>query len=332
VPNGSQPPHPRGAFPETMSAAITPNRRDVLRVGAAALGLGAIRLRMPATAGAQDAASPTADICLLTPEQTEGPYYLPLELVRADISEDKPGIPLQLRIAVADVNACTMLEDAAVDIWHCDAQGFYSGVTGEPGAGASQEAGAGAEAGTFLRGIQLTNADGVAEFQTIYPGWYSGRTVHIHMKVHVGGTADVLDLPTPAAETGTYEGGHVSHTGQLYFDDAISDEVYAGAEAYAGRDDAQRLRNDQDGILGDHADEPGFIMTLTPLVEGSITDGFLGEITIGVDPAATPEPAGFGGGGPGEGGPPPGGGQGSPPPDGPAPDGGASPEATTGNS
>jgi protocatechuate 3,4-dioxygenase beta subunit len=309
-----------------MRAAIVHNRRDVLKVGAAALGMGAVRLRMPATAGAQDAASPTADVCLLTPEQTEGPYYLPLELLRADITEDKPGIPLQLRIAVADVNACTMLEDAAVDIWHCDAQGFYSGVTGEPGAGASQEAGAGAEAGTFLRGIQLTNADGIAEFETIYPGWYSGRTVHIHMKVHIGGTADVLDLSTPTADSGTYGGGHVSHTGQLYFDDATSDEIYATAEAYAGRDDAQRLRNDQDGILGDHADEPGFILTLTPLVEGSMADGLLGEITIGVDPTATPEPAGFGGG------PPPDGRPGGPPPDGPPPpDGAPPPEAPAEN-
>ena len=288
--------------------------------------MGSVRLRLPATAGAQDAASPTTDLCLLTPEQTEGPYYLPLELVRAEITEDKPGIPLRLRVAVADVNACTMLEDAAVDIWHCDAQGYYSGVTGEPGAGASQEAGAGAEAGTFLRGIQLTNTDGIAEFQTIYPGWYSGRTVHIHMKVHIGGTADVLEPPTPATDTGMYEGGHVSHTGQLYFDDAISDEVYAAGGAYAGRADARRLRNDQDGILGEHADEPGFILTLTPLVDGSIADGFLGEITIGVDPTATPEPAGFGGG------PPPDGGPGGPPPDGSPPDGGASPEAAAGNS
>ena len=92
----------------------------------------------------------------------------------------------------------------------------------------------------------------------------------------------MLKLATPAAaDAGTYEGGHVSHTGQLYFDDAINDEVFETAEAYAGRDNTQRLRNDQDGILNGYADEPGFIMALTPLGEDALVDGFLGEITIG---------------------------------------------------
>src|SRR5215207_2043555 len=305
-------------------------RRTVLKVRAAALTLGAVQLRFPAAVRGQEAASPTSEICVLTPEQTEGPFYLPLELIRQDITEGKPGLPLRLRIAVADINACALLPDAAVDIWHCDAQGYYSGVDANPGGNANQsaEAGAGSEAGTFLRGIQLTNADGIAEFQTIYPGWYAGRTVHIHMMVHVGGTPEILELATPAGpDAGTYEGGHVSHTGQLYFDDTTSDEVFAAAEAYGGRDNARRLRNDQDGILGEHADEPGFILTLTPLGEDALVDGFLGEITIGVDPTATPEPAGFGGGPPpGEGGPLPGG-PGSPPPNDPPPDDGApSPE------
>jgi protocatechuate 3,4-dioxygenase beta subunit len=291
------------------------NRRTVLKTGAAALTLGTARLRFPAAAGGQEAASPTSEICVLTPEQTEGPFYLPLELVRADITEGKPGLPLRLRIAVADINTCSMLPDAAVDIWHCDAQGYYSGVDASPGGNAdpNAEAGAGSEAGTFLRGIQVTNSDGIAEFQTIYPGWYSGRTVHIHTKVHVGGTPEVLDLATPAGpNAGTYEGRHISHTGQIYFEDATSDEVYDAAEAYAGRDNTQRLRNDQDGILGEHDGEPGFIVALSPLGEDVLIDGFLGEITIGVDPTATPEPAGFGGGPPpGQDGPPP---DGSPPP------------------
>jgi protocatechuate 3,4-dioxygenase beta subunit len=309
----------------------TSNRRSVLKVGAASIALSAMHLRFPMLAQGQEAASPTTDVCVLTPEQTEGPFYLPLELIRQDITEGKPGLPLRLRIAVADINACTVVPDAAVDIWHCDAQGYYSGVDANPGGNASQsaEAGAGSEAGTFLRGIQLTNADGIAEFQTIYPGWYAGRTVHIHMKVHVGGTPEILELATPAApDDGTYEGGHVSHTGQIYFEDTTSDEVYDAVEAYAGRDNAQRLRNEQDGILGEHADEPGFIVSLSPLGEDVLIDGFLGEITIGVDPTATPEPAGFGGGPPpGEGGPPPGG-PGGPPPNEPPPNTAPPPEQT----
>lgn len=286
--------------------ATAASRRGLLKGGAAALALGAIRLRYPAAAGAQEAASPVTDVCVLTPELTEGPYYLPLDLVRDDITEGKPGLPLRLQVLVADLaNGCVPLPDAAVDIWHCDAQGYYSGVEGNPGGGANEDAGVGAETGTFLRGIQLTGADGLTEFTTIYPGWYSGRTVHIHMKVHVGGAED-------ADDTATYEGGHVAHTGQIFFDDAVSDEVYTAHGDYAGRDNAQRLRNDQDNILGDHADEPGFMVTLSPLVAGDPTAGFLGTITIGVDPNSTPEPEGFGGG-------PPGG----PPPDGAPPDGSA---------
>ena len=115
-------------------------RRTVLKAGAAALTFGAVQLRFPAAARGQEAASPTTEICVLTPEQTEGPFYLPLELVREDITEGKPGLPLRLRIAVADINACSMLADAAVDIWHCDAQGYYSGVDANPGGNASQSA------------------------------------------------------------------------------------------------------------------------------------------------------------------------------------------------
>lgn len=304
-------------------------RRGVLKAGAA-VGLGAVGLggggRWLLPAAAQEAATATAaDICVLTPEQTEGPFYLPLELIRRDITEGKPGVPLQLRINVVDTtNGCAPLADAAVDLWHCDAQGYYSGVAANPGGNANPEAGAGSESGTFLRGIQPTDGDGVAGFATIYPGWYSGRTVHIHMKVHVGGTSDVLDVATPAAtDAGTYQGGQVAHTGQIYFDDATSDEIFATAEAYAGRDNSQRVRNDQDGILGDYADEPGFILALTPLTEGASVDGLLGTITVGVDPSATPAPVGFGGGPP-PGAPPPGNAGGPPPgaPDGTAPAGG----------
>ena len=214
---------------------------------------------------------------------------------------------------MADSQACTPLTNAAVDIWHCDAQGFYSGVAARPGGGASDTPAV--DSGTFLRGIQLTGDDGVAEFTTIYPGWYTGRTVHIHMKVHIDGNVE---------DAATYDGGHVSHTGQLFFDDAVSDEVYGTAEAYAGREDSQRTRNDQDNILGDHLDEPGFLVSLTPLDENDPSQGFLGVITIGVDPSVTAQEVGFGGGPPPDGGAP---GEGGPPPGGTPPDG--APPATT---
>jgi protocatechuate 3,4-dioxygenase beta subunit len=131
--------------------------------------------------------------CVLAPEQTEGPFYVPREKVRRDIRERRPGTPLILHATILDASACTPIRGAAVDVWHCDAGGVYSSF----GAGSAKN---------FLRGVQRTNAKGLATFVTIYPGWYPGRAVHIHVKVHVG--------------------GNVVHTGQLYFPDKVTDAVY----------------------------------------------------------------------------------------------------------
>src|SRR5919108_869467 len=135
--------------------------------------------------------------CVLTPEQTEGPYYIPKEKLRRNITEGRPGTPLTLRLQVVSASPCKPIKGAAVDVWHADAAGIYSGF------------GAGAGNRTFMRGIQRTNAKGLATFRTVYPGWYPGRTVHIHVKVHVG--------------------GNELHTGQLYFPDRVTDTVYRKA-------------------------------------------------------------------------------------------------------
>lgn len=285
------------------------NRRVVLAssAGAAAAGLAATRLGVRAqTAEDPLDAVEIAPVCMLVAEMTEGPYYLEGDLVRRDITEGKPGIPLLLKINVQDATACTPLVNAAVDIWHCDAQGYYSGVaSNNPGPDADAETVSEVATQVFLRGVQMTDQEGNAEFATIYPGWYTGRTVHIHMKVYVGGEADE-----------EYIGGNTAHVGQLFFDDLLSDQIYETAEAYGGRDNSQRTRNDDDNILGDHADEPGFMLTLTPIVDGSIDDGFIGTISLGVDPAAISSEEGGGGspsGGDGQRGGGPGGGQGDPP-------------------
>jgi len=132
--------------------------------------------------------------CVLAPEQTEGPYHLDDHRIRRNITEGRPGVPLTARLTVVDVSTCRAIRGAAVDIWHCDAGGVYSGTTSST------------EEDRFLRGIQRTDAKGLAVFRTIYPGWYTGRTVHIHAMVHIG--------------------GNVVHTGQLYFPDALTDTVY----------------------------------------------------------------------------------------------------------
>jgi protocatechuate 3,4-dioxygenase beta subunit len=173
-------------------------RRDSLvRLGglAAAAGAGGWLLTEQAEASNGPAAVAKGLVtCVLTPELTEGPYYVSGEKVRHDITEGKPGTPLLLSLAVLDASTCRPVRNAAVDVWHCDADGEYSGaVAGNAGT-------------NFLRGVQRTNAKGVATFKTIYPGWYRGRAVHVHVKVHVGGS--------------------VVHTGQLFFPAAISSAVY----------------------------------------------------------------------------------------------------------
>jgi protocatechuate 3,4-dioxygenase beta subunit len=184
-------------------------RRDsLIRLGGfavTALGLGG--LEAPRT----DAATVS---CILTPEQTEGPYYIAGEKLRRNITEGRPGAPLVLRTFVVDASTCRPIRGAAVDIWHADASGIYSGF------------GAGASSRTFMRGIQRTNAKGLAQFRTVYPGWYQGRTVHIHVKVHVS--------------------GNVVHTGQLYFADSMTDAVYRRAP-YSARG-SRDVRNASDSI------------------------------------------------------------------------------------
>ena len=173
-------------------------RASLLRLGgfAAALAGGAAWEGVRSESGPAAVASGLVS-CVLTPELTEGPYYIDGEKLRRNITEGKAGTPLTLRTTVLNASTCKPIRNAAVDIWHSDALGVYSGF------------GAGASSHTFLRGIQKTNAAGLATFQTIYPGWYPGRAVHIHVKVHVG--------------------GNVVHTGQFFFPDATTDQAYKQA-------------------------------------------------------------------------------------------------------
>jgi protocatechuate 3,4-dioxygenase beta subunit len=181
--------------------------------------------------------------CVLTPELTEGPFYLDLNKVRADITEGRDGAPLALTIRVVDATTCAAIKDAAVDIWHCDAGGVYSGFDQSPGT-------------EFLRGTQLTAADGGATFQTIYPGWYQGRAVHIHMKVH--------------------NGGSVVHTGQLFFDDAQTAAVYTRSP-YSAKG-APDTPNANDSIYS----EAGAAAIADVKAKG---DGYTATITVGVQPS-----------------------------------------------
>jgi protocatechuate 3,4-dioxygenase beta subunit len=176
---------------------------------------------------------------------TEGPYYLAGEKNRRNITEGKPGAPLRLRLSVVDASTCKPLKGAAVEVWHADAGGVYSGF------------GAGAGSRTFMRGVQKTDASGLAIFDTVYPGWYQGRTVHIHVKVHVG--------------------GNVVHTGQLFFQDTLTDAVYKRSpyNQRPGRDP----RNSGDSIFVNG----GSRSMLTVAANGS--SDYVGRITMGVHAA-----------------------------------------------
>jgi protocatechuate 3,4-dioxygenase beta subunit len=177
--------------------------------------------------------------CVLTPELTEGPYYIAGEHVRRNITDGYPGTALALHLTVLDASSCKPIKGAAVDVWHADAAGDYSGLNGS--------------STTFMRGIQRTNANGLAVFHTVYPGWYTGRTVHIHVKVHVGGS--------------------VVHTGQLFFNDSLTDRVYKRSP-YNTRG-SRDTRNAQDSIYR-NGGKKGL---LSVHKHGS---GYVGAIAMGV--------------------------------------------------
>ncbi len=216
-----------------------------------------------ATSGDITALLDGAGSCQVVPELTEGPYYIDADAdaVRGDIREDREGTPLTLAIRVRDFPGCTPLADAVVDIWHCDATGNYSGFEssstgggggrgGPPGGGGPGDGNAATDTKRYLRGSQVTGSDGVAKFVTIYPGFYRGRTVHVHVKMHAGNGRVV--------------------TSQLFFDEAVTRTVYTGG-LYAGQGD-QDTSNADDGIFAE-------ANLLTPVKSG---DGYLAAINLDV--------------------------------------------------
>lgn len=225
--------------------AIT-RRGSLVKLGglvAAALGAGGLAKAAESDAAGEGPAGVASGLvtCVLTPEQMEGPYYIEGEKVRRNITDGRPGTPLTLRLKVVNASTCKAIRGAIVDIWHADALGLYSGF------------GAGAGSRTFMRGRQRTNAQGIAVFQTVYPGWYQGRTVHIHVKVHLG--------------------GNVVHTGQLYFPDAVTDAVYRRAP-YTRRP-GRSTRNSSDSIFRNGGAKAQLKVRKTAA-------GYTGAITMGV--------------------------------------------------
>lgn len=197
--------------------------------------------------------------CVVVPELTEGPYYVDGVMERSDIRGDpaggdtRDGVPLALSFAVSrvDGSSCAPFEGAVLDLWHCDALGEYSGISN--GAGQSDTSGS-----AWLRGYQVTDANGLATFTTIYPGWYSGRAVHIHFKIRTN----------PASNSGR------EFTSQLFFDDDLSAGIFTSTQPYAKKG-AQDVTNDRDNIFAESNGQ----LTLAVTPEG---DGYAATMAIGV--------------------------------------------------
>jgi protocatechuate 3,4-dioxygenase beta subunit len=280
------------------------NRRSALRLGAAgALALAGSACHWGSVAFAQKAGSR-----LLSPEETEGPYWVDEKLKRSDLRLDptdksmQQGLPLTLNVQVSHLKngVAVPLEGAYVDIWHCNALGVYSDVGMQNTVGRK-----------FLRGYQITDNGGQVQFTTVYPGWYQGRTVHIHARVRtVAGTKTTHDFTT-----------------QFFFDDAVTTHVYQQGpyKRHPNRD----VFNNQDGIYRMPARNSGSSRAGGDLLLLKLTEGnrqMVGSIGLLVDLTKLPAHSRGGGpggpGGPGFG-PPPGGPPpfGGPPPGGPPPDG-----------
>lgn len=206
----------------------TMNRRDAFKAVAVTASGG---LLMSQQAFAQEAgASATqtaallqgADVCAIIPEVTEGPYYFDPAMERVDITEGRPGIPTRIRLQVVDA-ACVPLPGARVDIWHCDATGVYSGYANQGDDGSVDTSGE-----TFMRGTLFADANGIAEFETVYPSWYRGRTTHIHFKIFLDET-NIL-------------------TGQIFFPDALSEYIYRNVAPYSDRASQRDTLNANDSI------------------------------------------------------------------------------------
>ena len=237
-------------------------RKEFLRNSLGLAGIGSLALY----ACHKDGDAPTTttgsngDTCAVSPEETEGPYPYPggeikNPLNRADVTGGQDGLPFSLTFTIVDVNNnCNPVSGARVDIWHCNAHGYYSGYGNQNGGDSGTQS---YTSDTWLRGYQNTDSNGQLTFTTIYPGWYTGRATHIHLEVYVNGT--------------------LKKTTQLAFPESISNAVHVTG-VYAGHG-TNSLTNAKDGILGDSATD---LANETLSLTGSVSVGYSSSHTIGI--------------------------------------------------
>ena len=235
------------------------SRREIIKLlgaggGLAASGFAGLQIVNAQPGGGAPSSPISLPGCVARPAQTEGPYFVDEKLNRSDIRSDpgtkavSSGTPLRLKFVVSTVGkTCVPLSKAVIDVWQCDAAGKYSDENANNTVGQK-----------FLRGSQVTDAKGIAQFLTVYPGWYPGRTVHIHFKIRL------------------ISGGQVTHefTSQLFFNDTLTDKVFKQAP-YSGRG-ARSQRNSNDGIFGNGGNQ----LMLEVKADGA---GYAGTFDIGMN-------------------------------------------------
>ena len=217
---------------------------------------------LDSTSGGSSSGGSSSGSCTVTPSLTEGPFFVDERLNRSDIRANTSGVaetsistatPLYLTLNVynSSSGACTPLQNVQIDIWHCHAGGLYSDVSSGQSTNTRGK--------DFLRGYQVTDASGAVRFTTIYPGWYSGRTVHIHIKARIYNTSGNSTL---------------NFNTQGFFDDTTTDVVMANApyNSRGGRD----TRNANDSIYGGRT---GLLFALTRNADGS----YNGSLSIGLN-------------------------------------------------
>ncbi|KAI1270243.1 Intradiol ring-cleavage dioxygenase [Xylariaceae sp. FL1019] len=207
--------------------------------------------------------------CILAPYVTDGPYYVVGEKLRSNVKESEfsEGVDLFLEVQYIDVNTCEAIPSMAIDIWNCNATGYYSGV----------ESGQGGLNTTFLRGIQLTDYEGVATFETIFPGHYDGRAPHTHLLAHTNASVQ-------SNGTISVYGAPVSHIGQLFWPEDLREEIEAN-EPYASN--TQTLTTNDDDMWSILQADANFDPIPQFVYLGdSVTDGLFAWIQIGINGSA----------------------------------------------
>ncbi|KAI9148428.1 protocatechuate 3 4-dioxygenase beta subunit [Paramyrothecium foliicola] len=212
--------------------------------------------------------------CVLTPDVTLGPYYVSGESIRTNLKEDEPGVDLILDYQVIDVDTCDPVPNLYLEIWHCNSTGVYGGVinptNGNPDDATNIDK-------TWGRGIQPTDEDGVATFETLFPGHYTGRTIHIHLLAHANATLYANE--TLGNEI------YTSHIGQTYFDQDLIDQVEL-LEPY--NTNTQVLTtNAEDRILAEAANQDHDPVVEWTLLGDSVADGIFGWFAYGINTTIT---------------------------------------------